>query len=82
MREISTHIVGLSREDWGKTQIVLDSLSAAPGAGKVLGCQAKGSHLNLPWELREVSAPTNYIHGIKRVDGQTISVEGTFGRFS
>ena len=65
-----------------KTQIVLDSLSAAPGAGKVLGCQAKGSHLNLPWELREVSAPTNYIHGIKRVNGQTISVEGTFGRFS
>ena len=39
-----------------KTQIVLDSLSAAPGAGKVLGCQAEGSHLNLPWELREVSA--------------------------
>jgi hypothetical protein len=39
----------------------LDSLSTAPGAGKFLGCQAERSHLNLPWELREVSASMKII---------------------
>ena len=50
---------------------------AVPGAGKVLGCQAERSHLNVPWAQREVSARVT-LHPLKELLEGALEEERNF----